>query len=237
MRLKAIVCEVLAREFYLCASKSKNVVDILFMDKALHDDPEVLKEELQRKITLASSEGYQAVVLGYGLCSNGTLGLMAGEVPLVIPRAHDCVTLFLGSKERYMGEFFRCPGTYYYTPGWIERRGKEMERKLQGTENQYEEWVEKFGEANAQYLQEVMGDWVGNYTRAMYIETGCAEKEKYVQEVRAIAEEREWLFEELQGDLSLIQKLLDGEWEEKDFLVVPPFKTISTSHDSSILKM
>lgn len=237
MRLKAIVCEVLAREFYLCAAKSKSVVDIEFVDKALHDDPEELREELQSKIALASEGGYEAVLLGYGLCSNGTAGLRAVGVPLIIPRAHDCITFFLGSKERYMEEFSRHPGTYYYIPGWIERRGERVERKTQQVRSQYKEWVEKFGENNARYLLEIMGGWVGRYARAAYIDTGLVDKEEYVRRTKAVAEERGWIFEELQGDLSLIQRFLDGEWEEEDFLVIPPFKAISASHDDSILKV
>ena len=40
---------------------------------------------------------------------------------LVVPRAHDCITLFLGSKERYLDYFQTHPGVYFKTSGWIER--------------------------------------------------------------------------------------------------------------------
>ena len=236
MRLKAVVCEVLAREFYLCAAKSRNIVDIELIDRTLHDEPDALKEELQKRISLASEGGYDAVLLGYGLCSNGTVGLRAVRVPLVVPRAHDCITLFLGSKERYMEEFSKHPGTYYYIPGWMERRGKGLERRTQQVRSQYEEWVEKFGEDNARYLVEVMGGWIGNYTRAAYIDTGLVEKEEYVRTAEEVARERGWMFEELRGDLSLIGRFLDGEWDE-DFLVVPPSRSVSASYDGSILKV
>jgi hypothetical protein len=39
---------------------------------------------------------------------------------MIIPKAHDCITLFLGSKERYRTYFDAHPGTYWYTPGWVE---------------------------------------------------------------------------------------------------------------------
>ena len=51
---------------------------------------------------------YEAILLGYGLCSNGLVGLTARSIPLVIP-VHDCITLFLGSKEQYSITSTRVP--------------------------------------------------------------------------------------------------------------------------------
>ena len=55
------------------------------------------------------------------LCSNGLVGLTARNIPVVVPRAHDCITLFLGSKERYLDYFQSHTGVYFKTSGWIER--------------------------------------------------------------------------------------------------------------------
>ena len=48
---------------------------------------------------------YDAILLGYCLCSNGIVGLSSRKVPLIIPRGHDCITLLLGSREKYQ-EYF-----------------------------------------------------------------------------------------------------------------------------------
>jgi len=45
MRLHFIVCKVLQREAYYCASLSKNVVDITLMPQGLHNTPDILKKE------------------------------------------------------------------------------------------------------------------------------------------------------------------------------------------------
>ena len=34
---------------------------------------------------------------------------------------HDCITLFLGDKERYLDYFQSHPGVYFKTSGWIKR--------------------------------------------------------------------------------------------------------------------
>jgi hypothetical protein len=112
----------LARAIYLCAANSPHIVDVALLERGLHDTPAALRQQLQAQIDAASGQGYQAVTLAYGLCGNATAGLVAREVPLVIPRAHDCITLFLGSRQRYNEEFQRIPGTYWYTQDYIERR-------------------------------------------------------------------------------------------------------------------
>ena len=75
----------------------------------------------------------EAVVLAYGLCGRGTVGLRPLRHQLVIPRAHDCITVFMGSKEAYADHQRRCPTCYYYTPGWNRARrvpGPEMMETL-----------------------------------------------------------------------------------------------------------
>ena len=63
--------------------------------------------------------------------------------------AHDCITLLLGSRDRYSELFDRYSGgTYWYSPGWIEQfktpgRGYDEQTR-------YMEYVEKYGEDNAE---------------------------------------------------------------------------------------
>ena len=45
--------------------------------------------------------------------------------PLVVPRSHDCIALFLGSDAEYHEQFRHFPGTYYVSAGWVEEKGEE----------------------------------------------------------------------------------------------------------------
>ena len=65
-------------------------------------------------------DDFEAILIGYGLCSNGIMGISSNKYKLVIPRAHDCITFLLGSKEKYSKYFTDMPGTYWYTMSWIE---------------------------------------------------------------------------------------------------------------------
>lgn len=238
MRYLLIACEVLAREAYLCAAHSPHIVDIQLLEKGLHDTPDTLRRELQARID-AADEHYDAVLLGYGLCSNSTADLVARKVPLVLPRAHDCITLYLGSRKRYEEEFFAHPGTYYYTADYVERSdgvsvalgatSDERRRKV------YKEYVEKYGQDNADYLMEVMGAWARNYSRAAFIEMGVGPSDGAEHRARQEAEQRGWAFEKLTGDLSLIRKLVNGQWDE-DFLVVKPGERVQVTYDARIVE-
>jgi len=177
-------------------------------------------------IVAVKNEDYDAVVLGYGLCGKATAGLVASEIPLVLPRAHDCITLFLGSRLRYQEQFDNNPGTYWYAHDYIERddgSGTELAMGAAGNDltEVYEEYVAKYGEDNADYLMEVMGAWQEHYKRAVFIDMGVGDASNVESRAREEAGRRGWTFERLEGDLVLLERLLNGDWSE-DFLVLQP---------------
>ncbi len=227
MRLKAIVCKVLQREAYYCAARSVNEVDVHVMPQGLHNEPDRLRDEVQKALEQVSDvrgRPYDALLLGYGLCSNGITGLCA-SIPIVVPRGHDCVTLLLGSRERY-GEYFDSHrGIYWYSPGWIEsdvQPGKERhERTLQ-------EYIDKYGQDNAEYLMEVEQGWMTEYSWATYVDWEClGDGEKYKQFTRRCARYLGWTYDDVKGDPGLMQRLLDGDWRPGEVLVVEPGKKIA----------
>ena len=121
MNLKCISCEALARLAYLSAAYSPHVVDVELFKIGLHRNPDDLRTRLQAKIDAMSGQGYDAIVMAYGLCGKATNGLTARDIPIVIPRAHDCITLFLGSRARYKDESVSNPGTYWYVLDYVQR--------------------------------------------------------------------------------------------------------------------
>ncbi len=245
-RLLAIVCEVFQREACAAVAQSRLRVDLEFLPKSLHDiGEEAMSARLQVTIDQAlqarsEDEQPDAIVLLYGLCNNGICGLHA-PVPLVVARAHDCITLLLGSRERYEAHFAAYPGTFYKSSGWIERDSDPNDNPASvmsrlGISRNYAELVEQFGEDNAQYLMETMGDWLKHYKRLCLITTGVGPEDEYRQTCRAQAEEKDWLFEEVAGDTGLIQRLLNGEWDERECLVLQPGQKIVASHEEDVIR-
>lgn len=226
MRLKFIVCKVLQREAYFCAAGSVNNIDIYIMPQGLHNEPDRLRAQVQRQlddIIDVQGRAYDAVLLGYALCSNGIVGLKA-KIPIIVPRGHDCITLLLGSKRRYREYFDSHRGIYWYSPGWIENNiqpGKERYDKMLA------EYIEKYGEDNGKYLMETEQGWYREYDWATYIDTGFGNAEKNKEFTKDCAEFLKWNYDELTGDLALMQRLVDGDWAESEFLTVKPGQTIA----------
>ncbi|MBN2022103.1 MAG: DUF1638 domain-containing protein [Pirellulales bacterium] len=243
MRLKLIACEILYREVCAVVARSVNRVDIDFLPKGLHDIGQPgMFGRLSEAIEHVDEAAYDAIVLAYGLCSNGVAGLAARRIPLVLPRAHDCITLFLGSRERYLDYFQNNPGVYFKTTGWIERGeelkqfGTETLRREMGVGQSFEELATRYGEDNAKFLWEQLGDMTRNYSRITFIETGVEPDDRFVEEARRQAHERGWRFETLQGDLSLLADLVDGRWDADRFLVVRPGGSVAASYDEGIIR-
>ncbi len=241
-RLRAVACEVLYREMCYCVAKSRNIVDLCFLTQGLHDlGAEKMLARLQEEVNATDAKRYGAVVLAYALCNNGIVGLRAPAVPLVVPRAHDCITLFFGSHERYKEYFDRRPGTYFHTTGWRERDGTDLEAapspaKTQlGAGRTYEDYVAAYGEDNARYIMETLGDTRRNYDCLAYIDMGIREDLGYDRDAEQEATKKGWAFERIKGDLTLLNQLVDGDWDERRFLVVPPGHRITATYDGGII--
>ena len=260
MRIKCLACEALARVVYVCAAHSPHIVDVELFRIGLHREPAELRARLQARIDAANQESevpgdgsaaqpYNAVAMVYGLCGQSTAGLTARDVPLVIPRAHDCITLFLGDRERYGEAFREHPGTYWYALDYVERNagsstalGADADAQVQDV---YREYVARYGKDNADYLMEVMGAWQQHYNRAAFIEMGVGDSARVEAHARTLAERRAWRFDRVEGNLVLIKRLLDGEWASGadargadaggDFLVVPPGHQVRMTYDADVI--
>lgn len=238
MRYQLIACEIMLREAALRAARSPHVLDLHFLTKGLHDNPDALRETVQARIDELDPLPHDAVLLGYALCSNGAVGLRARSTPLVIPRAHDCITFFLGSKEAYAQRHREKPGTYYYTAGWIERDAAHAEREPSdgaGLDQSFEDLVAKYGEDNARFLLDFQNQWQRNYTTAAYIRTELGHRPDVEAEARRAAESHGWEFEMIEGSDRLIAALIDGDWNEEEFVVVRPGSRVIAAYDGRIV--
>jgi len=235
MKLKLICCEVFMREVCLAISQTPNIIDPEFTPKGAHEDSDYLRALIQEKIDAVSeADGYDAILLGFGLCGNSTQGIKARSIPLVIPRAHDCCTVFLGSRQKFVEYFKDNLSAEWSSAGYMERGDSYLRDtdtgKFLGLDKDYEQLVEQYGEENAQYIWETLHP-DAHSNELIYIEVPEFAHLGYLDRIRPLAQEQDKTVRVLDGDMRLIRSLVNGSWDEKEFLIVPPGKEIKAVYD------
>lgn len=228
MAFRLIACNIFCREACACISRSSQVVDVEFVELGEHARPESLRRQLQARIDAAGQgpRRYDAILLLFGLCGNAGVGLVAGRVPLVIPRAHDCATLLLGSRDAFRRHFGGNPSQGFSSNGYADR-GEYLLRKpeegggLVADGDAYQELVKQYGEENARYVWETLHP-VRPDERALFIRVPELDDAAQAARFQAQAEKQGKPYEEAIGNLRLIHALVDGKWDPAEFLVVAP---------------
>lgn len=186
-----------------------------FLEQGLHRTPTKMPTLIQEKIHQAGDK-IDYIVLGYGLCGNGILGVKAEKQPLVIPKAHDCICLFFGSREARQKEQQKAPGTYYLTKGWIED-GKPPLALL-------EEYTQRYGRETAEW---VISEEFKHYTRLALVDTGTYDLPTYRNHARANAAFLGVAYEEIKGSLAFFEKMVKGQWDKDEFIILQPGEEIT----------
>ena len=241
MRIHIIACRVLTRELSYFASQSRNQVDITWLPQGLHDTPDKLRQMLCETLESLQAQIAQnmlkhkpdVIVLGYGLCSNGVVGVAAHDIPLIVPKTDDCIALFLGSQKRYLDLFKRYNGTYWLNNGWIETSPFRTVTALKTLRQRY---VEDYGEDNADFLIEQEMLWIRNYNYCGYITSPVYHAPDYPCFARESADDNGWQYVELTGDMRMLQAMTDGTWGDEEFLVCPPGYKIEASYGPDKIK-
>ncbi len=209
-----ISCDIIRPEIEALCAELAPQTRLHFLDQDLHRTPERMPAIIQQAIDEAAEAEVARVVLGYGLCSNGLVGVKAPPQGLIVPRVHDCVALVLGSRAAYEQQFNACPGTYYLTASWID-----ADKDPLGTmENEY---APKLGPDVAEWG---MREELRHQTRIALVDCGVCrgECERVRNRARANAEFFGKEYEELRGSADYLRRLFTGPYPPEDFIELAP---------------
>ena len=212
-RKRIIACEGIKPELTQIIEETSADVDCCFIRQELHRHPEYIKDEVEAVLNAGADFPCDEVVLGYGLCSNGVVGIEARGCRLIIPKVHDCIGMYLGSLARYKAMFDQRPGTYYLTTGWIEK-GKDPLTTMR------EEYAARVGMADA---EDAMREELQYYSTLAFIDLGLRpDMERFKKIARENAEYFGLEYIEVQGNWSLLRKLVEGPYDPSEFVIVEP---------------
>ncbi len=242
MNLALISCMVLSRDISCSMMNSSNMVHPFFLKQGLHDTPAKLKEAIQSKIDEIEemqesfAQGYHgkfderkkftAIIIGYGLCSNGVVGLKSKTLPLVIPRCDDCIALFLGSQNKYLEYFNKHKGIYWLNKGWVENGCLPSKKHY---DNLYNHYVDEYDEDTATYLIEQETAHTKSYESLFFIKSDKYDDSKERDLVQQSAEDFDWNYMETTSDLTFINDLINGNWDDR-FLICKPGQTVTAEY-------
>lgn len=212
LRLLIIACSVMKDELMAVSVPG---VRFEFLEIGLHRTPTKMPTLIQEKIH-QTDDKIDYIVLGYGLCGNGTVGVKAEKQPLVIPKAHDCISLFLGSSEARQKQQQKAPGTYYLTKGWIDEGTPPLAL--------LDEYTQRYGRETAEW---VISEEFKHYTRLALVDTGTYDLSTYRNHARANATFLGVAYEEIKGSLALFEKMVKGQWDKDKFIILQPGEEIT----------
>jgi hypothetical protein len=229
-----IYCAVLEDEFRRVLSAQGAVVPVTQMPQGLHDDPPKLRLELQKAVSqMEDDHRPEHILLGYGLCSRGIEGVVCRESRLVVPRAHDCITLLLGSRKRYSEQIQLQPATYWHSVGWNRHHlppGPERVKKL------LDSYTELYGEDNAEFLMEAEQHWIKSYSRSVFVDTGVGPVEEEAKKTEEAAQWLGWSYDRQEGSLKLLEMMVAGDFDPAEFLILEPGQSVRMTADEGVIQ-
>ena len=191
--------------------KGHEDLEVQYLPQNLHRDPEKMTGRIQQALDKIA-ETFEKVILGYGLCSNGVVGLKAPAHGLYIPRVHDCIALYLGSRQAYYEIFSKHPGTYHLTTSWIRNR----KDPLGLVEHEYTRRVGR------EMAEETMQMEIKNYDYISFVNTNTDNAERFRDRARQNAAHFNKQFIEYNGSDQYFKKILFGPYEVSDFIYITP---------------
>jgi len=215
-----IACEVFRDEL----QQFQPQIPIHYLEMGLHDQPMLLRQQLQSMIESMENAGKPRILLAYGNCGHAILGLTTTCSELIIPRIDDCVSLFLEGNETRKQWLLKFPGNYYYSAGWI-RGGKvpgpDRELQLRNALN------EKYPDSpdSVEVLLELDAEMFSVHNTVCYLKTTeNPELEHYCQ---SCAAHLGWNYTEHLASTRLLEQLLNGTTGSELFMNIPPGHRIS----------
>ncbi len=209
-----IACRVIKNELDALLNEN-DPVEVHYLDQNLHRNPEKMTGTIQAKVDEVSRYAGH-IVLGYGLCSNGVVGVRAVSQEICVPRVHDCITLMLGSRQAFHEAFNAQSGTYYLSAGWLQRK-KDPLGILE------DEYIPRMGREEA-----VLGlrEELQHYTRIVFIRGKDESVEDHRKRAMKNAAFLGMDYAEMEGSDRYFRKILFGPYDSSDFVCVPPGETI-----------
>jgi len=203
MNIHIVSCRTIEREVRKAMQETGLDCPVSWVESGLHNFPKKLNAALQEIL-----DGIEAdcVLLALGSCGNSLAGLKAGNYQMVYPRVDDCISMLLGSVEARR-QYER---TYFLTKGWLQNEANIW--------SEFEYTVRKYGNKKA---LRIMKEMYKHYEILSLIDNGAYDVQEIRDTAEKIAEAFHLNLQVIPGTTSLLEQLLTGPWDERNFVTIP----------------
>lgn len=211
-----IACGMIQDEMILAMRNTGITYDTIWMSSDLHVNPDFLRIELQKEID--NHQDYEMILLAYGNCGMGLVGLISKNTKLAFLRSEDCIHMLLHKKKALKslrGE------TYFITKGWMQ--GKKSLKE------EYHYAINKYGPKKAEMIMEIM---FKNYQSLMMIDSGAYDLENWIHCARHLSQVLKLDFVITSGDVELLEMFLSLNWDHQ--VVIIPSGSLITKDDFGV---
>jgi hypothetical protein len=207
-----LACETLKSELEFVMKTSGSELPVFWVGSGKHTLPDKLRESVQDGIDEVPAE-YDTVLLLFGFCGNAMVGVRTGAHRAVLPKAADCIPLFLGSRETRNGYGVR---RYFFTEGYLKAESNPA--------SDHARLTARYGEAKARMITREMLQY---YEHLSIVDTGVFDVAKASATVAELSAVTGVPVDVLPGDLRLIRMLIEGDWPDDEFFVFEPGSEIT----------
>lgn len=211
MKKILIACSMMEDEINKVYEELNCDIPIVWVERGYHNTPEKLKEKLQELIN--EHQDVDKILLTFGLCGNGTEGIVSENTTLVMPRFDDCINMLLCNGQRKSRGLTET-GSIYLTRGWT----LDSEAILA----QYDKYIEEYGEESADAIVEMMYE---HYEKLSVIDTESYDIAPVMEYARKAAELLDLKTQTVAGSTEMLKQLLAGQWGE-NFIVKKPGEAV-----------
>ncbi len=212
MQETVIACEMLRDELELAIARTGAAPEVVWMDKGLHETPDVLRRVLQDRLDqLPDTCG--RVLLAMAYCGGALNGVTSRRAVVVAPRFDDCVRMLLAVEP---GQ--RSPAdsrSLYVTRQWLL-----SDRYIL---RDYERYQRTYGEKR---VARIMAAMLSSYRSLRLVDTGAYDLSAYESGAAADAARLGLGYSRQAGTVRVLEKLLLHQFDS-EFCGVQPGETLT----------
>lgn len=202
-----IACSMLEDEITHILETYNIKLPVIWLDRGLHNSPQKLNQKLQAQIDQLQDQ--DEILLTFGLCGNGTAGLISPGTILRMPKFDDCINMLVCNQPRTARKQTKTDALYL-TRGWTLDDASLLQ--------QYQTLSETYDPKMRDFILKTM---FSGYHTLSVIDTGCydlSSVEAYSREAAACLHLES---DTVSGNLSTLEHLLTGTADSNILTLAP----------------